>query len=273
MSVTTQDQRAEASEQLLAQLKVIDLRGWDSPEGNDLLAYVRAHIVRPQVFAFGLRGPVAAQAEASGWELAWELLNKPRLRETASPWGVLWIAVRRAIQGEMLSAAYQTSERKSWRAWRLLAAETLPPVSLTKLTDDGWEPPASSAVAIRIGADLLAVVDALVKVGWEKRTAHAVVEAVAAAVSRNGDRAGIQGWRGLASRLDLPPWQVRRVTAVLLGGPGWNGVVERMASRGAVALEDPDVLAALRATNDKKLPTSLLAGRLAAVGNPISAAS
>jgi hypothetical protein len=273
MSVIEQDQPTEASVQLLAKLKVIDVRGWDSPEGNELLSHVRAHIVRPQVFAFGLRGPVAAQAEASGWELAWELLNKARLRDAASPWGVLWIAVRRAIQGEMLSAAYQTSERKSWRAYRLLAAESMPPVSLTQLTDEGWEPPAPTVVPIRIGADLVAVVAALAKAGWERRTAHAVVEAVAAAVARDRNRAGIQGWRSLASRLDLPPWQVRRVAAVLLGGPGWSGVVERMATRGPVALEDPDVVAALRATNDRKLPTSALAGRLAAADNPISAAS
>ena len=272
MSVITHDQPLDANEQLLAQLQAIDVQGWDSPDGNALLERVRSHVVRPQVFALGLRGPVAAQAEASGWELAWELLNKGQLREAESPWGVLWIAVRRAIQGEMLSAAYQTSERKSWRAFREQTPETAPPISLTQLDESGWEPATPPAAASHMGPGLLAVAAALVQVGWERRAAHAVVQAVAATVARDSNRSGIQGWRGLAARLNLPPWQVRRVATVLLGGPDWTGAVERIALGGPASLKDPDMQTALRATLNKSMPTSVLAGRLSA-GNPISAAS
>lgn len=272
MSVVTEAPPVDSSVDLVAQLETVDVYGWDSSQGSDLLAHVRSHLVRPQVFAMGLKGPAAAQAEATAWELAWEVLNKPKLREAESPWGVLWTVVRRAIQGEMLAAAYQTSERKSWRAFRQQSAETAPPVSLTRLHESGWEPTAPPAAAAPMGPGLVAIAAALVQVGWERRAAHAVVQAVAATVARDGDRAGIRGWRGLAARLDLPPWQVRRVAAVLLGGPGWVGAVERMASDGQASLEDPDMRAALAATLNKSMPTSVLAGRLTA-GNAISAAS
>src|SRR4051812_20790111 len=116
MSVIPEDPALDSNVELIAQLEAIDVAGWDSPQGGDLLAHIRSHMVRPQVFAAGLKGPAAEQAEATAWELAWEVLNKSRLREAASPRGVLWTVVRRAIQGEMLAAAYQTSERKSWRA-------------------------------------------------------------------------------------------------------------------------------------------------------------
>ena len=272
MSVTTHDQPIDANAQLLAQLEAIDTNGWDSPEGRALLEHVRSHLVRPQVFAAGLKGPAAAQAEATAWELAWEVLNKSRLREAESPWGVLWMVVRRAIQGEMLAAAYQTSERKSWRAFRQQTPETAPPISLTQLDESGWEPTAPPAPAAPMGPVLVAVAAALVHVGWERRAAHAVVQAVAATVARDSNRSGIQGWRGLAARLNLPPWQVRRVATVLLGGPDWTGAVERIALGGPASLKDPDMQTALRATLNKSMPTSVLAGRLSA-GNPISAAS
>lgn len=272
MSVTTEDPSFDLNVDLITQLEAIDVAGWDSRQGGDLLAHVRSHLVKPQVFAAGLKGPAAEQAEATAWELAWEVLNKSRLREAESPWGVLWTVVRRAIQGEMLAAAYQTSERKSWRAWRQQSPETAPPISLTRLDESGWEPMAPPVAAAPMGPGLVAVAAALVQVGWERRVAHAVVQAVATTVARDGNRADIQGWRGLAARLDLPPWQVRRVASVLLGGPGWIGAVERMASGGPACLEDRDMKVALKATLNKSMPSSVLAGRVS-TGNPISAAS
>jgi hypothetical protein len=272
MSVITEYPSLDSSRKIIEQLEAIDVVGWDSPQGNQLLAHVRSHLVRPQVFAAGLKGPAAEPADATAWELAWEVLNKSRLREAESPLGVLWTVVRRAIQGEMLAAAYQTSERKSWRAWRQQSPETAPPISLTQLDGSGWEPTAPPAAAAPMGPGLVAVAAALVQVGWERRTAHAVVQAVASTVARDGNRAGIQGWRGLAPLLDLPPWQVRRVAAVLLGGPGWVGAVERMASGGPATLQEADMQAALSATLNKSMPTSVLAGRLSA-GNPLGAAS
>jgi hypothetical protein len=64
----------------LAELAVIDTDGWEGPAAQRLLSYVRAHIVCPQVAAAGLRGPVADQAEATGWAVAWEAMARPSIR-------------------------------------------------------------------------------------------------------------------------------------------------------------------------------------------------
>lgn len=269
----------DTREGLLETLMSVDREGWEGDCAGQLLSHVRDHIVRPQVISSGLSGPAASQAEATGWEVAWEILNRGHLREIENPWGWIWVAVRRAIQGEVMSALYLTEERKSWRAreGRDKSQECRPHVSLEQLLETGWERAASTSVRLQLGRPLQAVVGALVQVGWEPRSAHAVVEAVAATVTRHDvSSMSAQGWRTVANDLGVPPWQVRRVTVVLLGGPGWPGAMERMVEEGLVVLDDPAMRAALKSTANYFLPTPLLAARQAtraAKANPTRVAS
>jgi hypothetical protein len=240
---------------LLRQLVAIEADGWESPAGESLLNYVRSHIVRPQVAAAGLRGPAADQAEATGWAVAWETLSCASISTAASPWGLLWVVVRRAIAGERVAADYQASVRNSWRA----ESERLEqpgvggtrafarPLSLSLLLEEGWEPTADSWTSTGVGRRLEIVIEALVQVGWERQAAYAVVEGIALAAVRDGKATtDAKGWRPLAARLGLPPWQVRRVTVLLLGAPGWPGLVERIATHGCQVLERDSIVAALR---------------------------
>lgn len=264
----------DSREGLLHELAALDLEGWGGERGERLLNYVRRHIVHPQVHAAGLRGPAAAQAEATGWEVAWEALNSPRIRLADSPWGWLWVAVRRAVQGELMGSIYLTSDRNSSRVRRARSAS---PVSLTQLLERGWDQEEEPSARAQLGSRLQAVVAALVQVGWERRAANAVVEGVAVTAVRDGKTSTeARGWRPLAIQLGLPPWQVRRVMVVLLGAPGWPGVVERMALEGDQVLAESGVRAALRSTLASSGPTPVLAARMAsqpAERQPILAAS
>lgn len=251
--------RLDGREGLLAELAAIDTEGWDGPAGQRLLSYVRSHIVRPQVVAMGLRGPAADQAEATGWAVAWEALASSSIRRATTPWGLLWVAVRRAVLGEVIASAYLASARNGWRAGSARqqhqslvghSSAMDPPISLSVLVEHGWEPAAATSGDTRdLGRRLEAVVSALVGAGWDERAAHAVVEGVAVTAVRDGKASHeAKGWRPLARRLGLPPWQVRRVTVLLLGAPGWPGLVERMTGEGCDILEDPSITAALRST-------------------------
>lgn len=71
MTVTEHAALLNSREGLLAELEAVDAEGWEGDRGRRLLAYVRATIVRPQVLSARLTGPVAQQAEATGWEVAW----------------------------------------------------------------------------------------------------------------------------------------------------------------------------------------------------------
>ena len=100
---------------LLAALDRITTEGWDGPTACELLRVVRARIVVPLVVASRLQGAAAEQAEASGWERAWEVLSRPSLREARHPWSVLWVAVRHAVRDEVAATVMQTSVRAAWR--------------------------------------------------------------------------------------------------------------------------------------------------------------
>lgn len=273
----------ESRDGLLKELAAIETSGWETPAGERLLGYVRAHIVRPQVRAAGLRGAAAEQAEATGWAVAWETLSHPSIHTAGSPWGLLWVAVRKAIAGECLTAHYQASVRNSWRAERARVeqtqagrAHTFPrPLSLSLLLEEGWEPESEPWACTGLGRRLEAVIDGLVHAGWERRVAHAVVEGVALTAVRDGKvTADAKGWRPLAARLGLPPWQVRRVTVLLLGAPGWPGVVERMAHDGCQVLEADSIVAAMRSTVTSSWPPPPAAARRATVQRmPVPTAS
>ncbi len=100
------------------------------------------------------------------------------------------------------------------------------------------------------------------EVGWGPAAAGAVVEGVAVTAVRDGKAsAEAVGWRPLAAHLGLPPWQVRRVTVLLLGAPGWPGVVERMASEGEEVLDERGTRAALCSTACRRWPPPPKAAR------------
>lgn len=266
----------DSREGLLQELAAIDAEGWESERGERLLSYVRSHIVRPQVFQAGLRGLAADQAEATGWEVAWEAMTSATIRDAESPWGLLWVAVRRAVQGELMACVYLTNTRNSWRVRRAqewTGGDPLfdPPVSLTGLIEEGWDRAEEPEARVQLGPRLEAVIGALVAVGWEKRVAHAVVEGVALTAVRNGKAAtDAQGWRPLAAKLGLQPWRVRRVMVVLLGAPGWPGAMERMTTEGPGALEEEGMRAALRSTITSSWPTPSLAARQATAGERLA---
>jgi hypothetical protein len=57
----------------------------------------------------------------------------------------------------------------------------------------------------------------------------------------------------MSLELSIPPWQARRVTVLLLGEPGWPGLVERVATGGVAALAGPAIDAAVQATCDETM--------------------
>jgi len=247
---------------LLHRLTEIDRDGWDSAAATALLLEIRAGIVRPNVRATGLQGLAADQAEATAWEATWEALCSPYLRRAESPWGVLTATARRAALGELVAGVYLTSARTAWHLVQMDAdavggspatpeaphRRALPRVFLT---DGGDHVSDTTDVphAFPLGPLLAAVVQALVGVGWDVTQARHLVVAIAAGAER-GVRTGasLPGWRRVSRHLGIPPWQVRRVTMLLLGAPDWPGLVERLVADGTGALEAPGLRAALRAT-------------------------
>lgn len=78
----------------------VDSEGWNGAAGRELLERVRREVVLPLVRRSGLRGLAADQAEATGWEVAWQTLARPSTRLAENPGGVVWVAVRRGIHAE-----------------------------------------------------------------------------------------------------------------------------------------------------------------------------
>lgn len=252
---------------LLQALGVVDRAGWEGREGTAVLTYARLRVVRPQVRRAGLSGPAANQAEATGWAVAWELLSSRGLRSARSPWGLITVAVRRAVLGEVVTAAYGTGLREAWRlAARASgspgvhgeAASVRRPVSLSVLDPDLCAP-ADARTTEDIGPTLEVIVAAMVRAGWPRNEAVGVCEWVACRAPRRGvprDREGgrhgttthAQGWRTLARLLGIPAWRARRATVLLFGSPSWPGLVEQVACEGPVVLQRTDVVAALRST-------------------------
>jgi hypothetical protein len=265
---------AESKPRLLAALDRIAVEGWNSSTGDAVLAYARREVVRPAVRTAGLTGAAAEAAEASGWSAAWEALAGSSVRSAASPWGFVTTAVRRAVLGERMAERYRTAARTAWRVeqfraeggrgqrrpgdWRAVAdsAALARPLSLTALIDEGYDRPVTDQLPSEADPtmDLLAAV--LVRGGWPAAAARETVLHVAEHGLRNRpDQAEVPGWRSLALALGVPGWQARRLTVLLLGAPGWPGLVERLATGGPSALRGPAIEVALRATRDAAMPT------------------
>lgn len=225
---------------LRAALLQVDRDGWDSPAGTVVLAYARDRIVRPTVRRRGLRGPRADQAEATGWEVAWEVLRSLGVG-VRSPWAVVTVAVWRSVCGEELAGRYCTGARTAWG----LGAD-FPAVRLLARPDLEIEAQHEAVPASSLGPTLEAVVEAMVGVGWSRDDVEVLVDWV---VARSGRaRSAGPGWRTLATRSGMPPWRVRRAMALLLGDDDWPGLLARAAQDGTVVLDRPDAVAAVRST-------------------------
>ena len=189
-----------STEVLLAALDRITTEGWDGPTACELLRVVRARIVVPLVIASRLQGAAAEQAEASGWERAWELLSRPSLREATHPWSVLWVAVRHAVRDEVAATVMQTSVRAAWRysptgtgASGETRARVDGPVSLEALP---FEPLDDSLREPTLGGGVSALADTLVAAGWEEDQAVAVLQAACDHLAKRPPRRGVVlGWR------------------------------------------------------------------------------
>lgn len=172
---------------LLQVLEQVDVEGWDGPAGRDLLLLVREMVVAPLAVKRRLFGAATEQAIASGWAAAWEVLRSPAIRTAESPWGVIWVAARRAVLNEQIAATTGRNARAT-----------------------GWEPaadePAEPPVVIPV------VVDLMVEVGWDRAVATDVMDAVAHAAPWGED----SGWRWIANRVEAQPWQIRRLINTLI---------------------------------------------------------
>ncbi|WNB87330.1 hypothetical protein [Cellulomonas sp. ATA003] len=67
--------------------------------------------------------------------------------------------------------------------------------------------------------------------------------------------ATVVGWRPLAARLGLPPWQARRLTFLLRGSVDRAGLLARLITEGPRATDAPDVRDALAGTLTRTLPS------------------
>lgn len=229
-------------DQLLTALIEVDEHGWDSQAGRDLLLLVRRSVVAPQLRHYRLTGAAADQAESSAWAATWRTLTAPSLREASSPWGILWAAAGRALADETIATAYATRPRTGWKIraqQRRAAAEGAPAsggavqVSLEVLLEAGLQShleigPPSTGEPMPMLDEIAA---ALVVVGWTPQAARATLLSIAdRSRRRDGHVRLVGGWRAVAADAGIPCWQARRLTAVLLGLPGWPGLLERAAS-------------------------------------------
>ena len=245
---------------LFDNLDAIAVEGWDGPTATELLRFVRSHLVRPLVVDIGLRGGAASEAEATAWEVLWLKLQEPALRTARSPWGVLWQTARRAVLGEILAQRWGAPPR---RAWKLDAAERAGrvrrPLALEPLLADGWQPARDEAVPDAGDGTLARVValtsSALRSVGWPEDTAVLVAREVARFEAPARATSTIVGWRTLAKKLGVAPWQARRLVWILRGSPESPGLLARIALEGAAAVKDAGTRAALRSTRERGLPS------------------
>ena len=253
---TTRDQRG-----LLDALAVIDVEGWDCPTATALLTYTRHELIRPLTIAIGLRGAAASEAEATAWEAVWLKLGDPHLRSAKSPWGVIWQTARRAALGEILAARWATDWRRAWEYdAEERAGRRARPISLEPLLRDGVEPAILDSVpgstpATPVSAALDLAASALADSGWSAAKAREIVAEVAAMEDALSYGATVVGWRPLAARLGLPPWQARRLTFVLRGSLDRPGLLARLLTDGPRAAGAPEVRAALASTLARTLPT------------------
>ena len=233
-------------------LETIDEQGWSGSAATALLTLVREDLVRPLVVGLGVRGAASWQAEATGWAAAWESLREPSLRSAVSPWGVVWTATRRAVMGEMLAARYCTSVRKAWRLHAECGFQLLAPalVDVDGVPDDelGRALDAQDR-ANAFGPSTRTVLDVLVQAGWKRPELETLVDLIGLELGAGASGTTQKsGWRSIALELGVEPWRVRRLMTVLVGEPGWAGLVERVWNSGPAVLDEAGPVAAIQST-------------------------
>lgn len=241
-----------AADELHRQLALVDLLGWDSQPGEDLLAAVRSSIVTPLVRRTGLTGPDARQAEATGWATAWEVLRRPSARVAENPAGMLWVAVRRAVHAEVRALRAPAPEQLGVRVPVDLAEQRTAPGIHGVDWDECPAGPGESPEG-PVGELMGPVIGLLVDVGWDRGVVLQVVVELAEAAARHGGsgRERGPGWRRVARARGLAEWQVRRLAALLLGGSGARGLLWLLLREGPGILDDPAVRAAVHATTHR----------------------
>lgn len=245
---------------LLTMLDAVDVEGWDGPTATALLTYVRHGLVRPLTIDTGLRGAAASQAEATAWEAVWLQLCDPHLRSAKSPWGVIWQTARRAVLGELLAARWGTGWRRAWEHdTEERAGAERRPVSLESLVGVAESAPPgpapSSCVTTCVSAALDAAAGGLADAGWDSEDARQIVGEIAVMEEALGHDATVVGWRPLATRLGLPPWQARRLTFLLRGSVERPGLLARLISEGNAVLDERAVRSSLAGTRTRTRPT------------------
>lgn len=257
----------------------VDVDGWDSATGRELLDHVRRAVVVPVVRRSGLRGPAADQAEASGWEAAWDALRRPTARTAENPGGMVWVAVRRAVAAEAEftrmpggmpggaparaqtrpAGAGEANEQLGMPCGQSSEAPQLTLLaspdrrsrclSLEGLMDGGWQPVETGLrLAEGPGQVVAAVLDGLVAAGWNRADATDAIAIMADHASPAQSGSPTTRWRWVSLRLGVPEWQARRLAGLLLGGGGWPGVLELVVRHGPWVTGDPAVRAAVRST-------------------------
>ena len=251
------------SDQLRRMLERIDDEGWDGPTATSLLTLIRETIARPLAVNAGLRGTAASQAEASAWSAVWELLATGGVRSADEPWGVIWKVARHAVANEVIAARYGTTAR---RAWDIANGAGAPPVGpLVGLQVLDWHPRGAVeddvAAALDRRASYRMAITALREVGWSAGEAVRIIGLVLQLPYPGDDErsgGGASGWRKMAAKLDLPPWQARRLCVALLGTVSWPGLLARLVFDGPRARHTPAMRAVLRSTRFRSLRSPVL---------------
>lgn len=225
-------------------LEQVDVEGWDGAAARALLQLIRLRVVVPAVRASGLSGPAADQAEASGWAAAWDALRRPSARTAENPGGMVWVAVRRAVWGEVRVAGRARGAAASSGS----ESADMGLLSLDQLADAGWQwadTPSRPQLASGLHRRLLA---GLVEAGWNRRDAADSIALLADQVEARAPGAPVARWRWVALRLAIPEWRARRLATLLLGVDDVPGVVRLATQHGLEVFDDEAVQAALGAT-------------------------
>lgn len=225
-------------------LHQIDCQGWNNTAGRDLLDHVRRAVVLPVVRASGLRGPAADQAEASGWEAAWDALRRPTARTAANPGGMVWTAVRRAVWAEVGLAQKGRSVGTALEPDGLCPR----PLSLDQLVAAGWQLTEPQRALDEADDAQSRLVAGLIEAGWDRSDAADAIAIMADEATRRKSGTVATRWRWVALRLGVPEWRARRLAVLLLGVGDVPGVVQLVAQHGTDVLQDGDVHAAFRST-------------------------
>lgn len=244
-------------------LRDVQHDGWDCASAAGFLADLRRCVVVPVVRRSGLRGPAAEQAEASGWEAAWDALRRPSARTAENPGGMVWTAVRRAVWAEVQAGGGDAGG----------GAAGMDRDSLDRLVDAGWQLADVGVSPQNQGPLTSQLVDRLEAAGWEATLAADAIAVMADGASHRGAGSAVTKWRLAAMDLGIPQWRARRLAALLLGEGSSPGVIQLVAEAGPGVLADPDIQAAFGSTSRRRSdgPAAWLAGRASASDCPAGA--